>query len=437
MESKLVYKLHDRPPVFVSLLYAVQWFIFTFASSIVIPVVIGHAFGFSPIENAAFIQRSFLLIGVASLLQVFFGHRYPIIEGPAGMWWGIFLILVNLGPALHKTPVEIARSLEMGLIIAGIILVLLGVTGVISKIQSFFTPIITGSYMILLAISMSGSFIKGILGVGYHGNSIKIVPTLISIILISFLILLSNLNKPILRSFSILIGIVIGWAIYSLLGLADTPQMAGVSVFALPRLFAFGPPVFDTGVIITSIITGFVLISNIITSVSVMITAAEGTPHKKTFSNGGIITGVTHILSGIGATVGMIPLSIAASMVEITGIAAIFPFVIAMMMIILLGLMPLIGMFFAALPAPVGYAVLFTTFTQLLSFGFREYNKITLNTRNLTVISLSLMLGTGVMFIPKEVLATVNPILSYLLGNGLLIGVIFSMVLEHIIYKKR
>lgn len=437
MDSNLLYKLKDKPPIGVSILYALQWFIFIFASTLVIPIVIGQAFGLNPSELASFIQRTFFFVGVASLLQVVLGHRYPIIEGPAGMWWGIFIILINLSSTLKKTPMEIGQSLEMGLIITGILLAILGLTGGISKIQRFFTPLITGTYMILLAVSMSSSFIKGMLGIGFHGNEIKLLPSLISVLLTSFVIFLSNLKNPIFKSFSILIGIAAGWIIYYILGLADTPIVHGKGFVELPKLFAFGPPTFDIGIIITSVITGFILLSNLITSISVMGIAANDQPTKKAYNRGGIFTGVTHILSGVGSTVGMVPLSVAAGMIEITGVAAILPFVISTVMIILIGLIPSIGMFFAALPSPVGYAVLFTTFAQLLSFGFKEYSKIEFNSRNLTVIGFSIMLGTGVMFIPEDALKTIHPLFSYLLGNGLIVGVLFSMLLEHVIYRNK
>ena len=438
MESKLLYQLHDKPPLWISVLYALQWFFFIFASTLVIPVVVGQAFGLSQIEHAAFIQRTFLVVGIASFLQVMFGHRYPVVEGPAGMWWGIFIILINLASALGKTATEIGQSLELGLIITGIMLAVLGWTGTISKIFKFFSPIITGTYMILLTISLSGPFIKGMLGIGFHGsNTIKWPIAVLSVFLTGFVIYLSTGKKAVLRSFSILIGISAGWLIYAVLGLADKPVMIESSLFTLPELFAFGKPVFDVGVILTSILTGFILISNMITSIAVMGAAAEIEPGSRTFNHGGVFTGVTHMLSGAFATIGMVPLAIAASMVEITGVAAILPFILAALMMIVIGLIPSIGMFFAALPAPVGYAVLFTTFAQLISFGFREYGKIDFNSRNLTIIGLSLMLGTGVMFIPREVLTTVHPIFSYFLGNGLILGVLFSMFLEHIVYRKK
>jgi len=436
MEDNLVYQLKDHPPIWISILSSFQWFIFTLASSLVVPIVIGQAFGFTALETAEFVQRTFLFVGLASFLQITFGHRFPIIEGPAGMWWGIFLILVNLAPALQKTPNEIGQNLEMGLIITGIVFVLLGLTGFISVIQKLFTPIITGSYMILLAISMSGSFIKGMLGIGYHTNDIQWVIAIISIFLVSFVIYLSSHRIAMVRSFSILIGIGTGWGIYALLGIADRPVAVNNSIITFPKLLTFGMPVFDLGITLTSLLTGFILLSNLITSIAVMGSATNETITKTHFNRGGIFTGVAHILSGVGATVGMVPLSVAAGLIKMTGNASRIPFILSTFLMMALGFIPAVGMFFAALPAPVGYAVLFTVFAQLLGFGLQDYEKLQFHQRNLTIIGLSMMIGIGVMFIPGTALANLNPIFSYLLGNGLILGVIVSIILEHLVFRK-
>ncbi|MFV9510092.1 purine/pyrimidine permease [Tepidibacillus sp. LV47] len=433
MEQKLTFYLDDRPPLWISVLSAVQWFVMTLASSLVVPVIIGQAFGLSAMETGEFVRRTFLFVGLASFLQVMIGHRLPIIEGPAGMWWGIFLILLNLAPVLHKTSTEMGQNLEMGLMITGIVFFILGVTGVISKIQKLFTPMITGTYMILLTVSMSGSLIKGMLGIGFQGDEVQWQVALISILLVSFILYLSKSRILLLRSFSILIGIAVGWIVYAIFGMASQPVSVTNSFFTIPTLFAFGKPVFDLGITLISLLTGFILLSNLITSISVTGAVCEIPVEEKHFNRGGIITGIAHILSGVGAIVGLVPLAIAAGLIKMTGNASRIPFILSTVIMMVIGFIPSVGLFFAALPSPVGYAVLFTAFGQLLGFGLKDYEQIPFNQRNLTIIGLTMIIGIGVMFIPKETLAHLHPVFSYLLGNGLILGVIVNMILEHLI----
>ena len=148
------YKLYDRPPLGVSLLTALQWLIVTLSSTVVVPIVIGDVYGLGAEQVGFFMQQTLFYVGLASLLQVLWGHQYPIMEGPAGLWWGIYLILAQIGISLGKNPQVIGQSFEFGLIIAGVIFIILGATKWIGRIQQWFTPITTGIYMTLLAISL-------------------------------------------------------------------------------------------------------------------------------------------------------------------------------------------------------------------------------------------------------------------------------------------
>ena len=77
-----------------------QWLFFIFANTVVVPLSIGAAYDLSGAEIAAALQRSFLITGAACLLQVAIGHRYPLLEGHSGMWWGMLLGMAASAPSL-------------------------------------------------------------------------------------------------------------------------------------------------------------------------------------------------------------------------------------------------------------------------------------------------------------------------------------------------
>ena len=77
-------------------------------------------------------------------LQGWLGHRLPIADGPAGSWVGVFTVLAYATAGqdqLHST----LQILELGMIISGIILIGLGVTGFIGRILFLFT-LVTGTF---------------------------------------------------------------------------------------------------------------------------------------------------------------------------------------------------------------------------------------------------------------------------------------------------
>ncbi|MBN6187930.1 purine/pyrimidine permease [Aneurinibacillus sp. BA2021] len=437
-KSLNLYQLNEKPPLSVTVTAALQWFFITISSSLVIPLVIGEMYGLAPQEVGQFVQQTFFFIGLASLLQVLFGHRLPITEGPAGMWWGIFVIMANLGVVAGQAPKEVGQTLEMGLILTGIMLIVLSATGFIEKVQKVFTPLVSGGYLVLLAISLSGSFMKGMLGIDYYTKGSGVQPELaavsIGIVLLTFAMIASRFKY--VRSFAILIGMIIGWIIYIMMDWTK-PLQETHSAFSLPQLFFWGPPVFQLGTVLTSLITGFILITNLIASIVVVSQVVGAVPEKKEYKQGGILTGVAHILSGAGGIVGLVPLSISAGVIQVSRIASRLPFILSAVFLMLLGVLPPVSRILAGLPSPIGYAVMFVSFTQLLGFGLRDFGRVVFDERNIFIVGFGLLGGIGLMFVPAQALQGLPPIFGYIFGNGLVVGVLLIIFMEQVVFRKK
>jgi xanthine/uracil permease len=162
--GQFLYSLDERPPLNRTVAYSLQWLAFCLANSAVVPIVVGNALGLDQPGIAALAQRTFFFQALASLLQVLLGHRLPIIEGPSGMWWGIFITLAALAPGLGKPLAVLRTDLEMGVMVAGAILVVVGMTGLVGRALKLFTPAVTGSVLVLLGLQLSAPSSGGYLG---------------------------------------------------------------------------------------------------------------------------------------------------------------------------------------------------------------------------------------------------------------------------------
>lgn len=429
------YGLHDRPPLKITLPAALQWLIVTLSSSVVVPLVVGDVYGLNADEIGQFMQQTIFFVGLASFLQVWLGHRYPMMEAPAGLWWGIFIILAQIGTSVGMAPRLIGQSFEYGLIVAGFLFLLLGIAGWIGRIQQWFTPLVSGTYMVLLAISLCSNFVKGMLGIGYqHADDVQPGVAFLSVLIIALVMIFKKIRT--IASFAVLLGMVIGWITYAFLGWTDSIRPS-TQLVVLPTFFFWGPPRWDWGVVLTSVLTGFVLLTNLITSLAVVGRATQVPATEQQYNRGGIFTGVSHILSGVTGVVGMIPLSLAAAVITTTKMAARLPFMIAMVALMLIGVLPSISEFLASMPTPVAYAAMFVSFTQLLGFGLKDYATVKLNERAITITGSSLLIGVGVMFVPAEAWHNLHPLFSFLFGNGLLLGVLVCLLLEHAVFRKK
>ncbi|RNB55457.1 permease [Brevibacillus gelatini] len=428
------YGLDGRPPVGTSILSALQWMIVAVSSSVAVPLMIGDVYGLQPDEMSNLMQQTIFFIGLASFLQVWIGHRYPMLEGPAGLWWGIFIILAQLGASAGLKPREIGQSFQLGMALAGLLFVGFGMLGWIGKLQRWFTPIVSGTYMILLAISLCSNILTGMLGIGFqHSTEVQPGVALVSVGIVALVVWIMRTKR--FSSFAVLFGMVGGWVLYALLGWTETVRPAE-QLFSWPSVFFWGTPRWDWGVVLTSMLTGFVLLTNLVTSMVVMGKATNTVPTDSQYNRGGVFTGVSHLLSGVSGVVGMIPLSLAAAVIQTTRIAARLPFMLAMVGMMLIGLLPTVAHFLAALPTPVAYAAMFISYTQLLGFGLKDYATVKMDERAITIGGSSLLIGIGVMFVPAAAWQKLPALVSFLLGNGLLLGVIVCLLLEHVVFRK-
>jgi xanthine/uracil permease len=434
----LAYGLHDTPRGAVLFLASLQWLMFMIANVITVPIVLGHAFGLTSAEIALFTTRTLFVCGLIGLLQALMGHRYAVLEGPAGMWWGVFMVLIQMTQQVGESVGELQSDLEFGLIIAGVLYVLLAVCGWLRHIQYLFTPAVTGSFLILLALQLSKDILAGLLGIGFrHATDVQPAIAVLSLALIVFTLTLMVRGRGLVQNMAVLIGLVAGWLVYGLLGWLEWPNPGAEPVFSLPRLLPWGTPRFHLGIVLTCALTALILLSNLIASIQAFATAIGETAEAERFRGGTLVSGIGAMLAGLFGTVGAVPLTAAAGLVSLTGIASRLPFLIASVVLTVLGFLPVVGEYAATLPTPVGYAVLLTVFVQLLGYGLRDLKKLALDQRDLWVVGLPLLTGVGLLFVPGQAWAKMPALFGYLLGNGLIVGVVLVLLLEHLVFRRK
>ncbi|MCM3569735.1 purine/pyrimidine permease [Neobacillus mesonae] len=428
-------ELNHKESGWLSGLQGIQWAVFMLTSIIAVPVVVGAAFHMSPAEISTFMERMLFITGAATLIQIFFGHKLPIVEGAAGMWWAIFILLGTISVPGERS--HLLQQLELGLIVAGAFLAILGLLPIIEKIRGLFTPIVTGVYLILLVCQMSGPFLQSLLGITATGHlDVKI--TFICLLEIIIILTLSLKANGILKSMGPLIGIIAGWVLFHFFGLIKSGKTYEPSNwFKLPEIFAWGMPEFNIGIILTSVITSIVLISNVIASILVVGIVLEREITSKQYQKGLFGNGIGLIFSGMFSVVGVVPLSVGAGFIGTTGIKKMRPLIIGAVLIMAAGFFPYIGGFLATLPMEVAYASLFIPFAQMMGFGIRDLMGREPSNRNLLVIGLSLIVGVGIMFMPAESFESVAPWLRNIVSNGLIVGLILCLLLEHVMFEKQ
>ena len=135
-----------------------QWLFFMFANTVVVPITIGAAFDLSSMEIASALQRAFIYTGIACILQAFIGHRYPLMEGQSGLWWGAILSISASASSAGMTVSEMGGGLAVGIIISGILIMVLGALGMGKVLNRMFTPVVMSTVLFLLSCTTNWHF---------------------------------------------------------------------------------------------------------------------------------------------------------------------------------------------------------------------------------------------------------------------------------------
>lgn len=426
-----LYNLNEKPKTWYELtLYVVQWLAYSSGSIITVPLILALPLGLNQAEVAALMQRIFFYTGVATLLQVYFGYGVPMLEGPSSLWWAVIASMAVAASNSVADVFLIRGYIEFSLIASGIIVVILTKLKVFKKLEGYFTPILLGTTLVLLPLQASKMFLTGMLGVTDKG--VDVFTSMTSFLVITVVILIFVKARGFVQSISVLIGIFAGWLLYVLFGKIDFNSLTFGSPFSFPEVLAWGTPGLDMGFMATQLVVSF--ISVVISVACIKLTLQDlGIVSEERLHKGLIISGISNILAGIGASVGTTPFATSIGLIKISRVASLLPFKIFSVILIILGFIPSVSIVIATIPAPVAYSVFVVSMGTLLCLGLKEYKKLKFEVEEALAIGISLIIGVGIISLPANVFGNMPDWISYILSNGMIVGVSCCMFLENTI----
>lgn len=411
----------------VTMLAGFQWLFFLFANTVVIPISVGAAFELDQVEIISAIQRSFILTGIACILQGVIGHRLALMEGQSGLWWGVILSLAGTASAMGLDLATVGGSIAVGAMISGALVAVFGLIGIGEILKRWFTPAVMFVFLLLLANQLISIFLKGMVGLN-AGSVIDIRVTVFSFLLAGFTILVHVKGKGILSSMNLLVGMVVGWSAAVLLFPADTTEAIHTKPFI--TWFPWGEPTVEWGIVITVVVTGLLNTTNTIATLK----GAEDIFGKETtrfqYRSSFFITGVFTTIAGMLGLVPYAPYASSLGFLQSTGIRERAPFFLGSALFIFLGLMPELTAFFSTIPHSVGNTVLFVAYLQLFRSALRNIEGLTFDPKTIYRVALPSLVGLSIMTMPRNVFSTLPELLQPLLSNGLLVGIMAALVME-------
>jgi Xanthine/uracil permeases len=160
MAKKVVYGLLDRPPFPIMVLAGAQHVLTLFGATTLVPLIFGPAMGMDQLQIAALISCVYFGMGVATLIQTHpkFGTGLPIVQGSSFSF--IPSVMTIIGAYKAMGPDVVMQYMGGGLILGGIILSVIGYTGIIGYIRKIITPVVIGPVIMAIGFSLAPTAIQ-------------------------------------------------------------------------------------------------------------------------------------------------------------------------------------------------------------------------------------------------------------------------------------
>ena len=434
LKAELIYGLNDRPPLRETLFAALQHLLAIFVAIITPPLIIAGALKLD-IETTSFlVSMALFASGVSTFIQC---------RRIGGIGTGLLCIQ---GTSFSFIGPIISAGLTGGLpVIFGACMAASTVEMLISRLLKYtrkiITPLVSGIVVTLIGMSLikvgitacgGGAVAKsnGTFGSFEHVGLAALVLLLI--------IFFNRSSNRYLRMSSIVIGLVIGYAVAWCMGLVDFSSVQSYGGFNIPVPFKYGLS-FDWSAFIALglvyLITAIEAYGDITANSLISGEPVEGKTFVKRAPGGILADGFNSILAGVFNS---FPNSVFAQnngMIQLTGVASRYVGYYIAGFLILLGLFPAVGLVFSLMPEPVLGGATLLMFGTVASAGIRIIAAQTIDRKATLVMALSFSLGLSVELVP-EILSQLPETVRNIFSSGITTGGVTAILANALIRIK-
>ena len=408
------YGLEDKPPRTETLIFGVQWLAVTIPTIIIIGNILAAVNGSG--INISYLQSLLLMVGAVMLVQLLYGHKLPLVVGPAAVL--LIAVLASQG--------QTSGAINTSIIIGGAVLGVVAGSGLFTYLKRLFTPRVIMVILLLIAFTLSPT----ILNLITTGSGISSSNNLIFAITLTLLVFLSHrvLRIMILGSLSY----------YALFGVL-TPLPPDLHILALPGGFASSLAVPELTMLVAFLICFLALAINDLGSIQAVGSLLGADEMENRVKRGITLTGVGNVLAGLLGVIGPVNYSMSPGVIAATGNASRYTLIPASVGLLLLACSPLAVGFISSIPSPVVGTILIYVMTAQMAAAFLlALEKQAFQTLDHgLVVGLPIIIGTVVAFLPAAVTSQLPLVIRPLLGNGFVMGVLTVLFLEHVVFGGR
>lgn len=389
--------------------------------------------GMSQGDKVILIQAALFVSAISTLLQLFplgsksgfhIGSSLPVIMGVS------FAYVPSMQAIAEGYGVATILGSQ---IVGGCVAIVVGL--LVRKIRVFFPPLITGTVVFTIGLSLYPTAINYMAG----GTSSETYGSwqnwAVAIFTLVVVTVLNHFGKGIVKLASILIGMVAGYVVSAFFGMVSFSSVASASVFQLPQVMHFGIN-FEVS---SCVAIGLLFAINSVQAIGDFTATTVGglgrEPSDKELQGGIVGYGIMNI---IGAVFGGLPTATYSQNVGIVATTKVVNRCVLGLAAIILGVAGLIPKFSALLttiPQCLLGGATVSVFASIAMTGMKLITSEDMNYRNTSIVGLAAALGMGISQ-ASAALATFPSWVTMIFGKSPVVLATLIAILLNIILPK-
>ena len=384
-----IYKLDGRVPIGKAIPFGLQHILAMFVSNLApITMIAGAAkVPLTGAELGMLLQNAMFAAGIATMIQLYplwkIGSRLPVVMGVSFT----FVTVLSTISANYGYPAVIGAVLIGGLFE--------GTLGLFAKYwRKIISPIVAASVVTAIGFSLFTVGARSF-GGGYATDFGSMSNLLLGLITLATCLLWNMFAKGYLKQLSVLAGLIVGYVVAIFMGKVDLSMIMSGGIIALPHLLPIKPE-FHAGAIMSACIIFMVSAAETIGDTSALVAGGLGREITGEEISGSLACdGYGSFISGLFGCPPVTSFSQNVGLVAMTKVVNRFTIMTGAAAMILAGLFPPIGNFFASLPQSVLGGCTIMMFGTILTSGMQMIANCGFSQRNITIVAMALSIGIG------------------------------------------
>lgn len=424
-----VFELNGVPKLTQAFPLALQHVVAMIVGCVTPAIVIAEMAGLNEGDKVIFVQAALFIAAVSTLIQLFplggrVGSGLPVIMGVS------FAYLPSMQAIVGNFDIATILGAQL---IGGVVAIFVGIF--VTKLRKLFPPLITGTVVFTIGLSLYPTAVKYMAGGQSSPNYGAWQNWLVAFLTLAVVVALNHFAKGILKLASILIGMLVGYIISGFFGMIDFSAVQGAGIFQIPRPMYFGMK-FETSAVMTLVI---LFIINSVQAIGDLSATSGGgldrEPTDKELSGGIIGYGITNIL---GSFFGGLPTATFSQNVGIVATTKVVNRVVlglAAGIILLAGFVPKFSALLTTIPQCVLGGATISVFASIAMTGIKLVVQQPLTYRNTSIVGLSVALGMGITQC-SDALAQLPAWVTTVFGKSPVVVTTIAAILLNVILPK-